>query len=94
MDTSTTIEEYFIIAKATDAEAELRKKKHNENSLERQTRLARKGMLKRWISDPQVSTLPDDIEFGEWHAALDELQERLDECREMYPIDANKLKIQ
>ena len=46
---------------------------------------ARMSIIKRWVTDPQINIEPDDISFGEMHAALDELQDRIDEVREMYP---------
>lgn len=50
-----------------------------------QAKKARISIIKRWVVDPQINVEPDDITFGEMHAALDELQDRIDEVREMYP---------
>lgn len=45
---------------------------------------AKISLFKRWVVNPQITILPKNISFGEVHAALDELEERIDEVRKTY----------
>lgn len=45
---------------------------------------AKISLFKRWVFDPQNTVLPKNISFGEMHAALDELEDRINEVRETY----------
>jgi hypothetical protein len=53
-----------------------------------QVRIARAALLKRWLLelDPANIGAPNDLSFREIHIALNQIERRVAECRELYPF--------
>lgn len=60
------------------------------NQILTQSAKARVALFKRWVAEPQITRFPKNIEFGEIHSSLDELEERIAELREEFSFDKFK----
>jgi hypothetical protein len=49
---------------------------------------SRAAMVRRWLLEPEINPPPNDLTFREIHAALDRIEERVEECRRLYPWSA------
>lgn len=48
-------------------------------------RRARKEIIKSWLMHPLRHVVPQDVSFEEINEQLDKLQDRINECRRLYP---------
>lgn len=53
---------------------------------------SRRSMIKRWLMNLELTVMPppNDLTFKEINLALDQIVERVNECRKLYPWSAPK----